>query len=194
LASYQFKKHWVLQSGLFYTNTAITIDPETIYAAKDGNGEIAYKYNSSSGYAFVKPKQPFGLAPALGDSIMTSSAQHNLKYISIPFTLKYKIDVKKFSISPGLGVSFNFLTEAKIKTEVGDSLNAESIVLSRLEGTKSYDISLLANVGFQYNINREWSVAVMPGFRYAITPITKNNVVKTYPYSFGIAVGITKKL
>jgi hypothetical protein len=194
LASYQFKKHWAVESGLLYINNAISIDPEIIYAAKDANGEIGYKYNSSSGYAFVKPKRYIGPAPNLGDSIATSNAEHNLKYLSIPLTLKYKIGMKKFSIFPGIGVSFNFLTTAKIKTGIGDSSNSEAVVLSKLEGTKICDISLLANIGLQYNINRKLSFAIMPGFRYAVTPITKNNVVKTYPYSLGVAVGITRKL
>ena len=189
MASYQFKKHWALQTGLLYSNTAIAIDPQKIYAAKESNGEIAYKYNSSSGYAFVKPG--FGLPPNVGDSLTAASAQHNLQYFSIPIILKYKIEKKRFSISPGLGVSANLLTSAKIQTEVKDGLNREILTISKLEGTKSFYIGLMVNADIQYQFNKKWTINIIPSFRYAVTPVTKDNVVKTYPYTLGAGAGLS---
>jgi Outer membrane protein beta-barrel domain len=189
MTSYQFKKHWALQTGFFYSNTTIAIEPQKIYAVKESNGEIAYKYNSSSGYAFVKPS--FGLPPAAGDSLNTTSSQHSLQYFSIPIIIKYKIEKRRFSISPGLGISVNFLTSTKIQTEVEDALNRETVTISKLDGTKPFYLGLIANTDIQYQFNKKWSLNVMPAFRYAITPVTKNNVVKTYPYSFGLGVGLS---
>jgi len=189
LATYQFKKHWAFQTGLIYSNTAISIDPQKIFAAKESNGQIAYKYNSSSGYAYVTPG--FGLPPAVGDSLTTTTAQHNLQYISLPVILKYRLEKKKFSISPGVGITANFLTSAKIQTEVVDALNKEIVNISKLEGAKPFYLGLMAIADIQYKLNNKWSLNCMPSFRYALTPVTKNNVVKTYPYSFGIGFGMS---
>ena len=189
LASYEFKKYWALQTGLIYSNTAIVIDPQKIYATAENNGNVAYKYNLSSGYAFVKPN--FGLPPSVGDSISTSQAQHNLKYFSIPIILKYKLTNKRLSIAPGIGLSANFLTSATIQTEVEDALNKEAVTISKLDGTKLFYAGVIANADIQYKISSKFSLNMIPSFRYAITPVTKNNIVKTYPYSFGLGAGIT---
>ncbi|MBS1669053.1 MAG: PorT family protein [Bacteroidetes bacterium] len=188
MASYQFKRHWAIQTGLLYSNSAIAIDTQKIYAAKEANGEIAYKYNSSSGYAFLKPD--FGLPPTIGDSLIAASAQHNLQYFSIPIILKYKFEKKGFTFSPGLGLSANFLTSAKIKTEVKDALNRETVTISKLEGTRLFYFGLIANADIQFNFYKKWALNVTPAFRLAVTPITKNNVVKTFPYGFGVGIGL----
>ncbi len=97
-----------------YSNTAIAIDPQKMYAAQQTNGGIAYKYITSSGYGYVKPG--FGLPPAIGDSLTTASAQHNLQAVSIPALLTYRIEKNKISIAPSAGITANFITSAKIKT------------------------------------------------------------------------------
>ncbi|HEX9512463.1 MAG TPA: porin family protein [Puia sp.] len=191
LVLYQFKRNWGIQAGLLYSGTSIAIDPQEIYAVKAPDGAIAYKYNSSSGYAFVKPG--FGLPPAVGDSLSAASAQHNLQYIGIPVTLQYKITKGRFSFSPGLGVSFNFLAGARIKTEVENAGNRETVTIDKLQGTKTFYLGLMANANLQYDFSKKWALTIRPGFSYALTSITKNNVVKTYPYSFGAAAGLTYK-
>ena len=88
-------------------------------------------------------------------------------------------------------MSANFLTSAKIRTEVEDALNTEKVRISELKGTKLFYLSLMANADIQYNLSSNWSLHMMPAFRYAITQVTKNNVVETYPYSFGAGLGLT---
>jgi hypothetical protein len=191
IIAYQFKRKWGIQAGLLYSATSIAIDPQKIYAVKEPDGTIAYKYNSSSGYAYVKPA--FGSPASVGDSLSATSAQHNLQYIGIPVTLQYKITKGRFSVSPGLGISLNILTSARIKTEVEDARSRETVTIDKLQGTKAFYVGLLANANMQYDLSPKWSFTIRPGFSYALTSITKNNVVKTYPYSFGAGAGLTYK-
>lgn len=190
-ATRQFTKHLGLKTGLIYSNTAIGISPQEMYAAKKTDGSVAYKYITSSGYGFVKPG--FGLPPAVGDSIQSTEAQHNLQVISVPLMVSYRFEKKKFSIAPAVGLSANFITSANVKTEVTDALNKESVSINGLDGMRSFYTGLIADVSLQYNYNSKWSFSLLPGFRYALTPITKGNVVKTFPYSFNIGAGITYK-
>lgn len=190
-ATRQFSKHIGLKTGLIYTNTAINISPQEVYAAKKMDGSVAYKYITSSGYGFVKPG--FGLPPAVGDSIQSTMAHHNLQVISVPLMVLYRFEKKKFSFSPAVGLSANFITSASINTEVTDALNKEAITINGLDGMNNFYTGLIADVNLLYNYNSNLSFSFLPGFKYALTPITRSNVVKTFPYSFSIGVGITYK-
>lgn len=191
IATRQLSRHFGFKTGIFYSHTSISIDPQEMYATIEPDGSIGYKYITSSGYSYVKPK--FGLAPALGDSLQSSIARHNLQSFGIPFQVFYKVDKRKFSIMPSVGISLNFITSATVQTQVKDAFNRESIMINGLNGMKKVYIGLIADINFQYNYNNKWAFNLLPTLRYAITPITQSNVVKTYPYSVGISAGITYK-
>jgi hypothetical protein len=187
----QFQKHLGIKTGLIYSNIAIVIDPQKIYAAQAPDGNIFYKYITSSGYAYVKPG--FGLPPAIGDSLNSASAQHKLQSLSIPVLLTYRTGNTKFSIAPSAGITANFITSAKVETEVADALNRETVTINGLNGTKHFYIGFMADVNLQYNLDKHWAINVLPAFKYALSPITKSNVVKTYPYSLGVGAGVSYK-
>jgi len=191
LINYQFREDMSVQSGLLYSRTAISIDPHTIYAAKAPDGSLAYRYNSSSGYAYLNPK--FDQPVNVGDSIYTSDAQHNLTYISFPLMLKYKKNFSKLYFAPSLGLTANILLSSKIQTELKDASNTEKITISKLKGLNHFYAGYMFNVELGYNLNDQWAVNVHPYIKNAITPINSTNIVKTYPYSVGLGLGISYK-
>lgn len=191
MANRQFKKYWGLQTGFIYSNTSIAIDPQKMYAAQQANGTVSYQYITSSGYAYIKPD--FGSPPAIGDSLNSSTAQHNIQSLSIPVLFFYKIDKKKFSILPAAGFTANFITSATVSTEVENTLNKEKVFIMGLNGMKNFYFGLMANVTVQYHLTNRLAITLFPSFQYALTPITKHNVVKTYPYSLNIGGGFTYK-
>lgn len=191
LATRQFTKHWGLQSGLVYTSTQIGINPQKMYALQLPGGDIAYKFITSSGYAFIK--LGIGPPPAIGDSITTSDAKHLLKHISVPLSVKYKMGKNKFTVSPSAGIEANFISSAKVEVGVDLSSNREIVTVNKMEGIKSFYWSAVTGVEASYQLNKKLSVNVQPVFRYALSPITKDNVVETFPRSFGIRAGITIK-
>jgi len=191
LATRQLKEKWGLQTGLVYSNTAIGISPQKMYAFQDPAGDIAYKYITSSGYAYIKPG--FGTPPAFGDSITTTEAKHSLHSLSVPVVVKYTIGRNRFLFIPGAGIEANFITRAKLETEIEDAANRETVFINKLNGAKSFYWSLVADAELRYNVNKKFSFSLRPVFRYAISPITENNVVETFPYSFGTGLGITYK-
>jgi hypothetical protein len=162
-----------------------------MYAFQTG-GDVSYKYVTSSGYAYIKPG--FGTPPVIGDSLTTTEAKHTLQYISVPLIIKHQIGNKKLSVIPGAGIEANFLTSAKVETEIKDASNLETVTLTKLKGTKLFYWSVVAEAELQYSIDKKVLVSLRPAFRYAISPITKNNVVETFPRSFGIGLGIKIKL
>jgi hypothetical protein len=160
-----------------------------MFALQLPGGDVAYKFITSSGYAYIKLGN--GQLPAAGDSITTSDAKHILKHISVPLTVKYKLGKNKFSISPSVGLEANFITSAKVEVGVDLASNREVVTVNKLEGIKSFYWSAFTGVEASCQVNKKMSVNLQPVFRYALSPITKDNVVETFPRSFGIRAGVT---
>ena len=176
---------------MIFNSSYITIAAQRIYASGDANGDIAYKIVTSSGYGFVKPG--FSNSPALGDSVLTTTVQHNLQFISVPVLATYHMTFKKFEIMPGLGISASILTSSSIQTELENGRNSETVFISRLQGTRGIFLSLMASTEIKYPVSNNWSLALIPSFSYAITPVTQNSVVWTYPYNVSVGIGMNYK-
>lgn len=191
LTTRQLKKHWGLQTGLVYSQTDIGITPQKLFALQDPAGDIAFKYITSSGYAYIKPG--LGTPPSIGDSLTTTEGKHRLKSISIPLILKYSVAKGKLTITPGAGAEATFVASAKIETEVERPFSPEIIFINKLDGAKQFYVSLLADAEVRYKLNTKLSLSLRPALRFAVTPVTKNNVVETFPRSVGIGIGLTRK-
>lgn len=191
LATRQFNKHWGLQTGLVYSNTAIGISPQKLYALQNPVGDITFKYITSSGYAYIKPG--LGMPTTINDSLQTMQGKHVLQSVSVPVMIKYSMGKNKFTITPGAGIEANFITNAKVETEIENPLSPEIIFINKLDGTKSFYLSVVADAELRYRLNKKLSLNFRPAFRYAVSPITKNNVVETFPYSVGLGLGIIYK-
>lgn len=191
LLTRQVAPRWGVQTGLGYTATQVGISPQKMYALQLPGGDIAYKFIASSGYAYIKLNG--GPPPAVGDSITTSDAKHLLKHVSVPLSVKYKMGKNKFIVSPVAGVEANFITSAKVEVGVDLASNREIVTVNKLKGIKSFYWSAVAGIEASYQVNKKLSVNVQPLFRYALSPITKGNVVETFPNSFGIGAGVTIK-
>ncbi|MCC6290373.1 MAG: hypothetical protein IT249_21055 [Chitinophagaceae bacterium] len=184
----QFRK-WNIISGLYYAQIKIGIAPQHIYASPQSNGNMAYKYVTSSGYYNINPD--FNGAPVTGDSIQSEGATHSLRIISVPLMAGYKISSKRFSIIPALGIATNYIAGARIKTTLTNAGNTDKLSVNRLSGMHHFYFDFTAQAYLQYGITKKWAINLIPSMKYAITPVTKDNVVKTFPYNFGVGAGIT---
>ncbi len=191
LLAYSIRKKIAIQTGLTFSTSNISIDPTKVYAEKDNSGTVKYRYNTSFGYGYLLPS--FSASPALGDSLFTSGANHTLQYISIPVMIKYKLDNKKISFQPGIGITVNFLTKATLTTDVEDRFNREKEFISKLESIKKVGTSLLLVPEVQYRVSKNWSISALPYLKYSLGPVNKGNIVKTYPYTVGVGIGAVYK-
>jgi len=188
LLTRRIKGRFALQSGLIYSNIGITISPQQIYASPNQNGNVLYKYVVSSGYAYIKPG--FASVPSPGDSLTAGDGQHSLKYIAVPLIARYYlINNSKLILSPGLGLAGNFLTSATVETELAGSSSREHVSIGKLDGIRTFNWSITGDLTLQYFVIRKLSIDLRPFFSYAISPITHNNDVETFPYNFGLGAG-----
>ncbi len=190
LVRYQFSKRLSLKSGLVYSNTAIHAGPGTLYAALDNNQSTSYKYVSSLGYAYVKPS--FDQSPAIGDSIRCEQVEQHASYLSIPLMAGYTINAgKKLTIMPGIGFTTNLLLSSKAQAELHKDNEQSKVTIKNMQGLAPVYFSFVTDVELHYQLNNNFSLMLLPSFKHAIVPNTSNHVVKTYPYNFGIGIGLT---
>ena len=140
----------------------MNVNPEKIYAVNDNAGKVEFRYNISSGYSYILPS--FSSSPSVGDSLYTRTSIHNLQFIGIPVIVQYKLIHKKFSLNPGVGIVFNFLTKAILKTEVNDDMNSEIEFITKLNGLKKFNYCFLISSELQYQLSKSWSAIATPYF------------------------------
>jgi hypothetical protein len=191
LLGYGVGKKVSVQSGITYSASNISINPTEIYAEKNNAGLIKFRYNTSYGYGYLQPS--FSSSPAVGDSLFADGANHTLHYITVPVIVKYKVGKKKLTFNPAVGVGLNILTKATLTTDLVDNLNRETESISKLEGIKKLSASLIFAPELQYQLSKKVNLSLSPTFKYSLGPINKGNVVKTYPYSIGVGLGVVYK-
>ena len=188
----QISKKLFLKTGFVYINSSVQTNPQTLYASSEGNGGINYKIITSSGSAYLKPS--FDPSPSPGDSIEAETATSQLNYLSIPLQVAYTIHAgNRLTILPGVGFTANLLVGSKLFTRLQGEGNSENcnIVIRKLQGLDRLNFSAITDAELQYKVASKWSLFMLPSFKYAISSITKEHVVKTYPYNLSLGLGVT---
>ena len=187
---YKVNRSWVIQSGLSYSWSSSILEPSESFAIKDNNGNVQFKVNTVSGYGYLSPSS--SVAPGVGDSVMMDRAYSNLHYLTIPLIASYRVQLKRFTLLAGAGVSFNFLTSATVGTRIlGPPGNHQESVVA-MRGLKKINYGVLLKAELQFNINSNWGVNLIPCFKNALSPINIHSDLSTYPYNFGIGLGISQ--
>ncbi|KAA9039401.1 PorT family protein [Ginsengibacter hankyongi] len=192
LLDYTIGKKWKLESGITYSTRKTAIQPKTIYARPDNDGNINYRFNCSAGYSYVTVES--SPPPTSGDSINALASTNNLQYIGLPLYAKYIFTTGRFSILPGAGISFNFLTKGKIETTIATSTGTKNPSINNIEGLKPMYLNGAAGIRVQYKLNKTISLSFEPAFRFALSPINKDASVKTNLNSLGLSTGLVFKL
>ena len=188
LVDYNIAKRWKLQSGITYSLRITDIQPKTIYARPDNNGNINYRFNCSAGYSFVTLDA--ASPPVSGDSIITLPSTNTLHYIGVPLVIKYVFTNGRFSLVPGLGIAANFLTQGKLQTSIATSMGNKISTSNNIQGLKSTYFNGALSVGAQYKLNNAFELTFVPTMRFALSSINRNAPVKTNESSFGLAGGV----
>lgn len=192
LLDYTIGKNWKLESGITYSSRKTAIQPKTIYARPDNDGNINYRFNCSAGYSYVTVES--SPPPASGDSVNTLASTNNLQYIGLPLYAKYIFTTGRFSILPGAGISFNFLAKGKIETTIATSTGSKNPSSNKIQGLKSMYLNGSTSIGLQYKLNKTISLSFEPAFRFALSSINKDASVKTNLNSLGLSTGLVFKL
>ncbi|MCD6112622.1 MAG: hypothetical protein J7J86_05060 [Bacteroidales bacterium] len=109
-----------------------------------------------------------------------------LKYIEIPFEVKYTVIDKSFKFNIIGGISTGVLINNNTYLEKDN----ESIELDGAGGLKSFIYNGVVGLGLEYNIYNNMSLVLEPSFKYYLSSINKKTIIKYYPYIFNCSFGI----
>jgi len=101
---------------------------------------------------------------------------------------------KKLTIAPGIGFTTNLLLSSKAHTELHKDNEQSNVTIKNMLGLAPVYFSFAADVELHYKLSNNFNLMLLPSFKHAIVPTTSNHVVKTYPYNFGLGLGLTYRL
>ncbi len=189
VVNYRIKPKWSISAGLVSSTITKNIRQKNVYARPDNNGNVRFRINCSSGYSYITVKS--ASTPNAGDSLSATNSKSILNYFSIPLSLQYHFNAGRFSISPGAGISSNFLTKSSIETNIQNGTNSDNQVLNNIEGLKKTYLQGLTTLAADYRLNKSISLNCTPTLRFALTSINQNSPVKSYQSSLGLSTGLS---
>ena len=191
LINYRLNRRWNIQSGLSYSWSSSIIDPSKSYAVNDNYGNVHYRINTISGYGYLPSSS--SVAPNVGDSVLTDKAHSRLHYLTIPMIVSYGFKLHRFTLLAGAGVTFNILARATVESKIHVSSNNQNESIVTLYGLKKINYGILLKTELQYQFDSNWWINLIPSFNNALGPINIHSAFSTYPYNFGIGLGISHR-
>ncbi len=189
--TYNFSERWALQTGCSYSVYSYNINPTVIYAQTQESGQVGYSIATSSGTIFL----PYSAGSVyLGDS-MKVQGKSSRGYISVPLQLRYNITMGRklcFYTTGGFSVNIAKYQQTNIHW-VNTYLQEGDVSVQSIYGLNTIHYSYDLGFGLDYILHKTWSIYAEPYLNGSFTSINKNTPVTTYPYFFGLALGITKR-
>lgn len=131
------------------------------------------------------------------EGIDTSSTYTNsYQYIGMPIKLYYFYGQKKLRFQVGVGVVPQMALKFKQTSKTIDSDDNEiSESVETKIGFSSFVVSIVGNIGIQYEFMPTWSIYVMPEYRRQLTSSYLNtNKYQHFGTALGVSVGFVKSI
>lgn len=111
-------------------------------------------------------------------------------FLEIPINLKYQLGKNKWNPFLLIGISPNIYLTTKT-TEITELYTKSYTDRSPLIKNITYSVNI--GFGFDYSLSEKYQLFVQPSFRYHFTKLN-NGYKAEYLYSYGIELGVKKKL
>lgn len=189
LADLRVSRNVTLQTGLVLMQRDVHIDPKRVWAVKDIDGKIRYRFDCSAGTYFLNPKQ--GNNPRPGDTASTRFSTNALNYINLPINLKWHFGNSKLQFFAAAGAGMNFLLNQDLNAQLNHQYHYEG---GRATNLKSSFFNGMIGAGMNYSLGDKFGFTLSPQYQFAITPMNENMPVKAMPRSFTVQAGLQIKL
>lgn len=187
--TYDISNKWSIFTGCYYSLYSYNIKPTIVYAQQQENGLLGYSITTSSGTVFL----PYTAGTThIGDSIKVKGSSSR-SYLSIPLQAKYKLATGRklgLYITGGFSINIADYKETQISWE-NTALQEGDLSVQDIYGLNTVHFSYNLGLGANYIILRGLSIYAEPYVDGSFTSINNNTPVTTYPYFFGLALGVT---
>jgi hypothetical protein len=157
-------KRWVVQGGVNYLNQTSQSNSSTIVVAQANQADS--KFASS-------------FSPETTNSVTyttPSEINSTFQFVSFPVQAGYMVVDRKFGVQVNGGVSPDFFWRNSVYDE-STKVGAVSSASGSNETFKAVSLAGLGGVEVSYRFSRHYRVSLVPGFRYSLTPIYKENTL-----------------
>ena len=179
---------WSIQTGIVFSKSSFGIKPTKVYAKPNSSGNPEYSLVTSSG---VVQFTPDGTPPQNGDSLnVNENSSQSLSYLSIPLQLDWNFYTKRLGLYASAGLSANFLVQQQTNLNFEDNGSEENQTDNEVNGLKMMNYGFSFGLGAKYSLTSHFILTAEPFLSGNISPINRDTPLKTYPYSFGIGLGI----
>jgi hypothetical protein len=208
--SYKISKRFSIQSGLYYSSLGQKLDGINTYGGfsqyDNSKGDYNFEILTSNGTIYASNPDVFVNAES-ADRVVTAftndvfdpkkaslqyinnSLTQNLSYLELPVILRYKLVDKTLGINVIGGMSYNFLVNNSVYTE----MNGNKFDIGGTRGLNPLSLSSSLGMGMEYNFSKKLSLNLEPTFRYYLNPFSVSSGSYIHPYSFGIFSGVSYK-
>jgi len=157
-------KRWVAQGGISYLNQTSEANSNvvTLIPANEAS-KVTLDENFSTGISnMVTYSTP-------------SQINSTFQFISVPLQAGYMLVDRKFGLQINGGVSPDFFLKSTVYNEA--TQQEVSTTASSNETFKSVSLAGTGGAEISYRFSRRYRVSLIPGFRYTLTPIYKENIM-----------------
>jgi hypothetical protein len=129
------------------------------------------------------------------DSTMPTAVSFIYRYIylDIPFKVNYYILTKRTKLYVMAGISPNILLTQQTASVIEFNDGRKETNRSHESGYLLVDLTVIAGLGFSYDLSDKLSFRLEPTYRRSITPINDGGI-RSYLYSIGLTTGLYYKL
>lgn len=188
LVTYPLASRWLIESGIGLSRSITIGNPGKTVAVQDNNGKVSFLVNTVTGYGYVASTA----AANLGDSATTGKVTGELDYVSIPLNVDRKWTIRRLDVLAGAGLSANLLTHATIRTSIAGQAGADHQQQVAQYGLRKVTYGWAIKSELRYRLSRVYAASMIATFKNAVGPVNVHTAYSTYPYNFGIGVGVTR--
>ncbi|HRG59172.1 MAG TPA: hypothetical protein PK323_09465 [Bacteroidia bacterium] len=126
-------------------------------------------------------------------SMLIANGKTLISFLEIPLLFGYQFKFGKLAVSPFIGVSFGYLTQAKGMYINKTITGVETIISSNV--INSFNCNYQLKVQLSYQVNDKMMLTLTPGYRHNLISISpKLSGIDTKFSTLGTAVGLCYKL
>lgn len=183
LLIYRLDERWNINIGAAYSQYSQKMKISS-FDLKTDNQNHYYIYTSIGiNDLTINSSEPVSNVDFLKSHILYS-------FINIPLTAEYKLTDKFFITG---GINYSFLIAKNINWQSEDYKGDFSITTNNITGLKTSNFSFMLGAGYVKSIGQNFSLIINSHYTSFMTSITNEMPVNTYPYSFGLKLGLRYK-
>lgn len=193
---YQSSNRWSIQSGINYTTYGQSSNMMAEASGLQNTDQMSNgKFNLATSAGPIIPESTV-MESLVGGNLnnkentsISPNIFQDFNYIEIPVWVKYKVLDGKVDFNIFGGINTNLLVNNKVYVEQGN----ERIFIGKTDNLSPIHYTSTIGLGLEYQLIYNVRFNLEPTFKYSLTPINQNEMIRNYPYAFGIMTGMRFK-